>query len=59
MKLVFMPVASTMTAVHRDHLVLASNAQWPDIQPLVSQGQIVSADLPQWTDGRTSIILYI
>ena len=41
-----MPAASAMTAVHRDRLVLASDAQWPDIQPIVSQGQIVSADLP-------------
>ena len=39
----FVPVASAMTVVHRDHLVLASNARWPDIQPLMSQ--IVSADL--------------
>ena len=27
-----MPVASTMTAVHRNHLVLASNTRWPDMQ---------------------------
>ena len=41
-KLVFVPVASTMTVVHRDHLVLASiNARWPDIQPLVSRGHVV------------------
>ena len=45
-KLVFMPIGSTMTVVHRDHLVLASNNWWPDVQPLVFQGQIVSADLP-------------
>ena len=45
-KLVFVPVASATTAVHRDRLVLASNAQWPEIQPLVSQGQIVSSDPP-------------
>ena len=42
-KLVFVPVASAMTAVHRDRLVLASNAQSLE---LVSRGQIVSADLP-------------
>ena len=41
-----------MTTIHRDCLVLASNAQWPEIQPLVSQGQIVSSDLPLLTDGR-------
>ena len=39
-----MPVASVMTAVHRDHLLLASNGQWPEIQPVVSRGQIVSVD---------------
>ena len=48
-----MPVPSVMTAVHRDCLVLASNAQWPEIQHLVSRGQIVSADLPLLTDGQT------
>ena len=45
-KLLFVPVVSAMTTVHRDHLLLVSNAQWPHIQPLVSQGQMVSADLP-------------
>ena len=45
-KLVFVPVASAMTAVDRDRLVLASNAEWPEIQSLMSRGQIVSADLP-------------
>ena len=29
----------------RDCSVLASVAQWPEIQPLVSRGQFVSADL--------------
>ena len=42
----FVSVASAMTAVHGDHLVLASDIQWPEIQPLVSRGQIISADLP-------------
>ena len=47
-KLAFVPVAGAMTAhaVHRDRLVLASYVPWPEIQPLESQGQIVSADLP-------------
>ena len=45
MKLVFVPVASTMIAVHRDRLVLASNVPWPEIQSFVCRGQIVSADL--------------
>ena len=40
--LVFMPVASAMTAVH---LVLGSNARWSEIQHLLSQGQIISDDL--------------
>ena len=48
-----MPVASAMTAVHRNGLVLASNAQWPEIRSLASQGQIVSADPPLLTDGQT------
>ena len=38
------PVASATTAVQRNRLVLASNAQWPEIQPLVSRSQIISAD---------------
>ena len=36
-----MPVASPMTGAHRDCPVLASVAQWPEIQPLVSRDQIV------------------
>lgn len=52
------PVASSMTIVHRDRLVLHAcsfkiNAQWPEIQPIVFRGQIVSADLPQRTDRHT------
>ena len=50
-KLLFVPVASATTAIHRDCLILTSNAQWPEIQPLVSQGQIISAV----TDGRTEM----
>ena len=41
----FVPIASAMTAAHRDHTAVASVAQWPEIR-LVSQGQIISADLP-------------
>ena len=44
-RLVFVPVASATDGSHRDCPVLASVAQWPEIQPLVSRGQIVSADL--------------
>ena len=53
----FVPVASAMTAVHRDHPFLASNPEWSEIQPSVSQGQIVSADVPLRTDGETAIII--
>ena len=45
-KLMFVSVASAMAGTHRECLVLASVAQWPEIQPLVSQDQIISADLP-------------
>ena len=40
-----MPIASAMTAAHGDCPAVASVAQWQEIQPLVSRGQIVSADL--------------
>ena len=46
-----------MAAIHRDRLVIASHTPWPGLQPLMPQGQIVSADLPLWTDGHTTIIL--
>ena len=39
-------VASAMTATHRDSPAVDSVAQWPEIQTLVSRGQIISADLP-------------
>ena len=29
--IVFVPVASAMTPIHRDHLVVASNARWLEI----------------------------
>ena len=32
----FVPIASAMTAAHRDRPAVASVAQWPEIQPLVS-----------------------
>ena len=44
-KLVFVPIASTTADTHSDCPVLASVTQWSEIQPLVSRGQIVSADL--------------
>ena len=49
----FVPVASATDGGHRDCPVLASVAQWPEIQPLVSRGQIVSAVLPLLTDRHT------
>ena len=52
-KLALSPVASAMTAVHRDLVVLALYAPWPEIQPLVPRGQIVSSDLPLLTDRQT------
>ena len=52
-KLLFIPAAGALAGVHIDHLLLASNAQRPEIQHLVSQGQIVSADFPLLTDGQT------
>ena len=52
-ELVFVPVASAMTAVHRDRLVLAFYAPRPEIQPLESQDQIVSIGLQE----QTTIIL--
>ena len=44
--IVFVPVASASAGAHRDCPVLVSIAQWPETQPPVSRGQIVSADLP-------------
>ena len=41
-----MPVASALTGTHRDCLIVTSFGQEPEIQHLVAQGQIVSADLP-------------
>ena len=49
----FVPVASATTAIHRDHhLVLASNAHQREMKPIVSPGQIISADLPLLMDGQ-------
>ena len=45
-ELVFVPVASAFTGTHRDCLIVASFGQEPEIERLVSRGQIVSADLP-------------
>ena len=52
-----MPIASTMTAAHRDCPAVASVDQWPDILHLLPQGQITSADLPSRTHAHTTIIL--
>ena len=56
--IVFMPVDSAKTVIYSDFLDLASesNVHWPEIQSLVSRGQIISTDLLLWTYGHTSII---
>ena len=41
-----MSVASALMGTHRDCLIVASFGQEPEIQCLVSRGQIISADLP-------------
>ena len=45
-ELVIVPVASALTGTHGDCFIVASFGQEPEIQLLVSRGQIVSADLP-------------
>ena len=45
-ELVIVPIASALIGIHRDCLIVASFGQEPEIQLLVSQGQIVSANLP-------------
>ena len=45
-KLVFVPVVSALIGAHRHCLVQASITQQPELQPIVSRGQIVSTDLP-------------
>ena len=49
----FVPVPSATAGGHSDCPVLASVAQWPKIQPLVSRGRIVSTDLNGRTDTQT------
>ena len=48
-----MPVARALTGDHSTCLYLASFAQQPEIQLLVSRGQIVSGVLPLLTDTQT------
>ena len=48
-----MPVGSALTGAHRDGLVLASTAQLAEIQHFVTQGQIVSTELPLRADRQT------
>ena len=48
-----MLAARTLAGAHRDGLVLAPNTLQPEIQPLISRGQIVSGVLPLLTDVRT------
>ena len=53
--------ARTLAGAHRDGLILAPNTLQPEIQPLISRGQIISGVLPLLTDRqthrRTNIIL--
>ena len=53
------PLARALTSDHRDCLVLASIVQQPEIQRLVSRGQIISADFPLLMDRHTTIILIL
>ena len=48
-----MPIASAMTAAHKDCPAVASVGQWPEILHLLPQGQIASADLPSRMHART------
>ena len=57
-KLTFTRVASAMTAVHIDCLILTSNTPRPEIQPLVSLGSN-HFHWPPVMDGQITIILYI
>ena len=52
-KLVLVPISSAMTGVHRNYLILASNAQCSEIQPLMLRGQIIPAHPPLQMDGWT------
>ena len=52
---VFVPIASALTDAHRDCLFLASFAQQPEIEHLVSRGQIVSG---RQTHQQTIILIY-
>ena len=54
---VFVPTASGTTGARRHYLFVASFTQQPEIRYLVLWGQIISGDLPWWTDARTTIIL--
>ena len=49
--------ARTLAGAHRDGLVLAPNTLQPEIQPLISRGQIVSGVLPLLTDRQTTSII--
>ena len=52
-----MPIASAMTATHRDRPAIASVVLWPEILHLLPRGQIASADLPYCMDACTTIII--
>ena len=50
-----MPIASAVTAAHKDRPAVASVGQWPEIPHLLPQGQIASADLPSRTGTHTHV----
>ena len=54
-----MPIASALTGTHRDCLIVASFGHESEIQPLMSQGQIVSADHDLMDTHATIIIIMI
>ena len=41
----FVPIASAMTAAHKDRPAVASVGQWPEIRHLLPPGQIAHAQL--------------
>ena len=55
----FVPVASTKAAAHRGHLVLASNVRRPEVQPVVSRGQVTFTYLLLRNRHTSKILYYI
>ena len=55
----YVPVASALTDTHRHCLFQTPFTQQPEIQHLVSQGQIDSTDLLLLMDRHTTIMLVL